>query len=94
MTLIARLMLWVAAMIAAVMSLALGLLYAFTSGRRFWRVVVAHDQALNAANGGSEDETISSRAGRAAKRGDRWACILCRILDRLDPGHCDKSIGQ
>lgn len=59
-----------------------------------WNILIAADQFWNTVFAGNPDETISSRAGRAAKRGDRWACILCRILDRLDPGHCEKSIGQ
>ena len=28
------------------------------------------------AAGGHEDETISSRAGKAARKGKRWACVL------------------
>lgn len=94
MNLIVRLILWAVATVGAVVSVALGLLYLLFSPRRFWRVMLAHDQAANAAFGGSEDETISSRAGRAARRGDRWGCVLCKLLDRIDPGHCEKSIGQ
>lgn len=94
MTIILRLALWLAALVASIVSLALGFIYVFTSGRRFWRVVVAHDQALNAANGGSEDETISSRAGRAAARGDRWGCVLCKVLDAIEKDHCKNSIGS
>lgn len=94
MNLIIGLALWVVALVAALVSLCLGLLYLLFSPRRFWRVMLAHDQAANAAFGGSEDETISSRAGRAARRGDRWGCVLCRLLDKIDPGHCEKSIGE
>ncbi|RMG79945.1 MAG: hypothetical protein D6712_18870 [Chloroflexi bacterium] len=61
--------------------------------KRAWHIVIAFDQLGNAATGGSEDETISSRAGRAKKEGRKWAIILCRILDWLDPGHCERSIG-
>lgn len=94
MNLIIGLALWVVASVAALVSLCLGLLYLLFSPRRFWRVMLAHDQAANAAFGGSEDETISSRAGRAARRGDRWGCVLCKLLDKIDPGHCEKSIGE
>ena len=58
-------------------------------------VAVANDQALNAALvgvAGSEDETVSSRAGKAASKGKRWGCILCRLLDKIDPGHCARNI--
>jgi len=94
MNLIIGLVLWSIASLAALVSLCLGLVYLLFSPRRFWRVLVAQDQAANAAFGGSEDETISSRAGRAARRGDRWGCVLCKLLDRLDRGHCEKSIGS
>lgn len=94
MNLIIGLALWVVASVAALVSLCLGLLYLLFSPRRFWRVMLAHDQAANAAFGGSENETISSRAGRAARRGDRWGCVLCKLLDKIDPGHCEKSIGE
>lgn len=63
-------------------------------GSRWWRIVKAKDQALNAAWGGSEDETLSSRAARARDRGERWGCILCRFLDRIDHRHCDEAKGQ
>ena len=57
-----------------------------------WNLLVSLDQFINTALGGHPDETISSRAAKSRKRGKRWACILCRILDRLDPNHCEKNI--
>ena len=92
MNLIIGLLLWAIASLAAMVSLCLGLMYLVFSPRRFWRVMLAHDQAANAAFGGSEDETISSRAGRAARRGDRWGCVLCKLLDKIDPDHCEGAI--
>lgn len=71
------------------------LIAALCGSDRAWTVAVANDQALNAAlvgRSGSEDETISSRAGKAAQRGRRWGCILCRMLDLFDPGHCARNI--
>lgn len=68
---------------------------AIIGSNRAWPVAVANDQALNAALvgvAGSEDETVSSRAGRAASKGKRWGCILCRLLDKIDPGHCARNI--
>ena len=32
---------------------------------------------------GSPYETISSRVGKRAVKGERWACIFCKILDKL-----------
>ena len=57
-----------------------------------WRLAVSADQLANAAFNGSEDETISSRAGRH-QDDEAWACVLCWLLDKLDPDHCNKSIG-
>lgn len=61
--------------------------------RRAWVLAVAYDQLANAATGGDEDETLSSRADRARGQGKRWGCLLCRLLDKLDPDHCRKSAG-
>lgn len=57
----------------------------------FKNVLLALDQLLNALLSGDPDETLSSRAGRARDRGERWGCILCGLLDRLDRRHCAKS---
>jgi hypothetical protein len=62
------------------------------NGKRAWTLAIAYDQLANAAFGGNEDETISSRAGRARRKGRRWACLLCRLLDALDKDHCERSI--
>ena len=59
---------------------------------RAWRLAVSFDQLANTAFGGHEDETISSRAGKAARKGKPWACVLCRLLDWFDPDHCGKNI--
>lgn len=63
-----------------------------TNPARAWRIALGFDQLGNVATNGHEDETISSRAGKAARRGRRWGCILCRLLNKLDPGHCDNAI--
>ena len=53
--------------------------------RRWWNVLVAFDQIINAYGGGDPDETISSRAAKQTrKRG--WGA-LTRFLDWIDPGH-------
>ena len=68
---------------------------ALAGSSRAWPVAVANDQTLNAAlvgKPGSEDETISSRAGKARIAGKRWGCILCRLLDLIDKRHCEKNI--
>ena len=84
--------LWGLCQIAAVIASIWMLVAALAGSRRAWTLAVAHDQLANAAFGGHEDETLSSRAGKAAREGKRWACVFCRLLDRLDPNHCEKSI--
>lgn len=58
-----------------------------------WAIARGFDRVVNAAANGDDRETISSRAARARDEGRTWGCVLCRALDRLDPGHCDKSRG-
>jgi hypothetical protein len=89
---LSMLAIWLLCQIAAVVA-SIWMLIAIISGsRRAWTLAVAHDQLANTAFGGHEDETLSSRAGKAAREGKQWACVLCRLLDRLDPNHCEKSI--
>lgn len=54
--------------------------------------MIGLDQWANALLGGAPDETISARAGRARARGKRWGRVLCWVLDRLDPGHCEEAV--
>lgn len=63
------------------------------SPRRAWRLAIAKDQLANAALNGDEDKTISHRAALARRAGRRWGCVLCRVLDAIDPDHCEKSVG-
>jgi hypothetical protein len=68
---------------------------AIIGGNRALRMAIAIDQCGNAALGGSEDETISSRTGRHAIAGKRWALMLERFIDLLfGKGHCRESIGE
>lgn len=41
---------------------------------------------------GASNETISERAAKARNAGRRWGCILCRLLDDVNPGHCDRAL--
>lgn len=59
---------------------------------RWLRALLALDQLANVVFlGGDEDETISSHAGKQARGGARWACILCRFLDLFQEDHCHLS---
>ena len=57
-----------------------------------WRIALVYDQVGNASVKGSEDETISSRAGKGARKGIWHWCLLCRILHWFDSNHCENSI--
>lgn len=46
----------------------------------------------NTLLGGDPRETISSRLGKAARRGNRLAYIVCRCLHLLDARHCQDAI--
>lgn len=40
---------------------------------------------------GSYNETVSRRAAYARDAGAGWGCILCKWLDRINPGHCENA---
>lgn len=59
------------------------------------RVLVALDQLGNTLCGGNEDETISSRVGRNAMQGKKWALIAEKVINALfwfQPDHCRRNI--
>lgn len=58
----------------------------------FWNLLLVIDEAFNTLSGGDPGETISSRAGKAMQKGERWACVLCRFLNLFQKDHCIKSI--
>lgn len=51
----------------------------------------AIDVYANQRLGGEAGETISERLAELAKRGDPIGLLGCRILDRFDPGHCQRA---
>ena len=83
--------LWQVCVIAGVVALLWFFLAACAGSPRAWRIAVGFDQVANAAFGGDEDETISSRCWRY--RADRKYSVLVQIIDFLfdDPRHCEDS---
>ncbi len=80
--------LWLLCLAAAIVSLAWQLVAIVSSPRRAMRIAIGFDQTANAAFGGDEDETISSRAWRL--RDDvRWSAAR-RLIDVAfgDEHHC------
>jgi hypothetical protein len=55
-------------------------------------VLISIDQLLNTILRGDPNETISSRMGKRAKKGDWLGNLVCRVLDIFDKGHYEKSI--
>ena len=89
---LARLVLWAGSCLMALAGSLIALGFALCGSDRGWRVAVSNDQTLNAALGGSEDETVSSRIGKAAERGVWWGGFLRALLDAIQPNHCKDSI--
>lgn len=56
------------------------------------KIAIAFDELGNTAANGNPGETLSSRAGRAQLEEITWGCVLCRVLDWFQPGHCKNNI--
>ncbi len=57
--------------------------------RYLLNLLIVLDVAFNVILGGDPYETISSRAGKSDRK---WACVLCKFLNWLQPGHCKDSV--
>ena len=57
-------------------------------------LLVMFDEVGNTLTGGSPNETISSRAGKAQLAGKRWGCILCGLLDKIQKDHCKIAMSE
>lgn len=77
--------------VAPVLSLMRYVWCIFAAPEKALHIAIGYDQLVNVALNGNPDETISSRAGRHMKT-ERWACWLCKFLDKLEERHCEKSI--
>jgi hypothetical protein len=62
-----------------------------TGSERARQIALSYDRVANVATGGRWDQTISRRAARGARLGVRRWCLLCRLLDRVDPQHCQNA---
>lgn len=80
-------------MVAPLVALVRFLWCVLAAPSKAWGIARGFDRVVNAAANGNERETISSRAARVRDEGRAWGCVLCKLLDVLDPGHCDKSKG-
>ncbi|TCK87376.1 hypothetical protein [Paraburkholderia sp. BL9I2N2] len=60
--------------------------------RYLLNLLILLDQAGNTLAGGSPNETISERAAKARNEGKEWGCVLCKVLNWINPGHCDNAL--
>ena len=69
-------------------------------GTRAWRycfnVCIAFDRQVNTWFGGNHNQTISSRAGLARRRGSKMGRIAANFIDwlfrPLERDHCEKAV--
>lgn len=83
--------LWILCQILSVLLTPYMVIAILAGTQRAKRIVLAYDQLGNAVTGGSENETISSRAYRGTLEGVKTWCILCRFLNWIDTDHCKKA---
>lgn len=61
--------------------------------RWLWNLLIALDQLANTVLGGDPDETLSSRMGKQIAQRKCLLCrLVCKVLDRFEVNHCQKSI--
>ncbi len=95
MNIVTRILIFIACAVADVVSLLWMVpLVVFGDGRRFLAIAIAKDCAASATFGGNGTTTVSLRAALARARGARWGCVLCKLLDVVDKGHCDKQLAD
>ena len=84
------LLIWLALWLVAPLALARMLYAIFTNPARAWLIALAFDDLGNVATNGDLGQSISSRAAHA--RPKLWAMLMCKFLNTLDPGHCDRAM--
>lgn len=80
---------WIICILCAVVSLLWMAVAIAVDSPRALTIALGFDRTGNATSGGQDGEYLSSRANRARKEGRRWGCWLCKLLDKLRPGHCE-----
>jgi hypothetical protein len=88
------LLIWLLCLLAAMIGLAWMVGAILAGSSRAWTLAVSFDQVGNAASGGDEDETISSRAWRN-RTDPRWRHIRALVdwaaAQAGDRDHCRQS---
>ena len=55
-------------------------------------LLIILDQYVNLRTGGIAGETVSERLAKDRAQGGADGILGCAILDRIDPGHCDRAL--
>jgi hypothetical protein len=58
-----------------------------------WLLIVLVDVLANVVLF-REWQMVSTTAAEARDRGEAWGCWLCRVLDWIDPDHCDEALAD
>lgn len=64
----------------------------FQNQDKAWDIANAMDDLLNVLCNGKPRQWVSTRAAQARIEGRRWGCWLCKLLDAIDAGHCDRAL--
>lgn len=67
-------------------------IYAMIWPSRAWDIAIMEDDAGNQYLFGRLGRTISSHAAHAERNGQIWGCVLCRLLDQFQRGHCRRAL--
>lgn len=59
-----------------------------------WNIARMIDETANVDANGRTNETISARAAKAMYARRKWGCVLCWILDRIQPNHCQNALAD
>lgn len=59
-----------------------------------WSIALMIDETCNVDANGRINETISERAAKAMFNRRRWGCLLCWVLDRIQPNHCENALAD
>jgi hypothetical protein len=85
--------LWLMCQLGYVLTSVISLFAIFTKPDIAWRVLLASDRLINSAIGGDDRETISSRSYRESLKGVLVWCVLCKLLNKIQKDHCERSEG-
>lgn len=85
--LVALLVLWLPFSLAALLAIPVSFIAVFTEREYAKNILRAKDKLAAALLGWSGDHTISAECG--ADTGCRFCRVVCWLLNKIQPGHCE-----